>query len=235
MKAAPDGNWEVKGMKSTLKHFQVLGVSFMRRREIGDREPRGGILADQMGLGKTLMTIANIVNGKSKDKKKKTTLIVASPALVSQWYQEIRRHCQSQKDNKHGIGRVIQFRAGHRITSDDPCGIMEDADIVLTTYTEVSKSYPKVVIPPHLITAKAKDAWWTKHWGENKGELHQVKWLRVVLDEAQAIKNHFSHISRACRALEGKFRWAITGTPVQVSLRRITQIQDTDLSAECHL
>ena len=79
-----DGNWLVKGMRTTLKHFQVLGTSFMRKREMGDRKPRGGILADEMGLGKTLMTLANIVNGQSNDKKLKTTLIVASPALVSQ-------------------------------------------------------------------------------------------------------------------------------------------------------
>ena len=53
--AAEDGNWAVKGMKTTLKHFQVLGAGFMRARETQDAEPRGGILADEMGLGKTIM------------------------------------------------------------------------------------------------------------------------------------------------------------------------------------
>jgi hypothetical protein len=49
------GNWLVKGMKTSLKGYQVLGSAFMRRRENAAEEPRGGLMADQMGLGKTLM------------------------------------------------------------------------------------------------------------------------------------------------------------------------------------
>lgn len=48
VKPADDGNWRVKGMKATLKHYQILGVSFMRRRECATQEPKGGILADEM-------------------------------------------------------------------------------------------------------------------------------------------------------------------------------------------
>lgn len=44
-------------MRTTLKHYQVLGVAFMRDRENESHEPRGGILADEMGLGKTLMML----------------------------------------------------------------------------------------------------------------------------------------------------------------------------------
>lgn len=54
---AKSGLWSVKGMKTTLKAYQVLGTGFMRQRENATEEPRGGILADQMGLGKTLMTL----------------------------------------------------------------------------------------------------------------------------------------------------------------------------------
>jgi len=35
-----------------------------------------------------------------------------------------------------------------------------------------------------------------------------------VLDEAQAIKNHKSLTSLACRALSAKHNWAISGTPL---------------------
>lgn len=52
-KAGPDGNWLVKGMRTSLKHYQVLGTAFMRKREHETQQPRGGILADEMGLGKT--------------------------------------------------------------------------------------------------------------------------------------------------------------------------------------
>lgn len=45
------GGWLLTGMKSALTHYQMLGVSFMRGRETGGEEPRGGLLADAMGLG----------------------------------------------------------------------------------------------------------------------------------------------------------------------------------------
>lgn len=39
-----------------------------------------------------------------------------------------------------------------------------------------------------------------------------------MLDEAQAIKNHLSRTSIACRALMADHRWALSGTPIQNSL-----------------
>jgi hypothetical protein len=54
----PDkGLWKVKGMETSLKPYQLLGAAWMRRKENGVQEPRGGLLADQMGLGKTLMML----------------------------------------------------------------------------------------------------------------------------------------------------------------------------------
>jgi hypothetical protein len=57
VKSDGKGLWIVKGMKTSLKGYQVLGTAFMRRRENAAEEPRGGLMADQMGLGKTLMML----------------------------------------------------------------------------------------------------------------------------------------------------------------------------------
>jgi len=57
VKADGNGLWRVKGMSTSLKPYQVLGTAFMRRRENTTEEPRGGLMADQMGLGKTLMML----------------------------------------------------------------------------------------------------------------------------------------------------------------------------------
>jgi hypothetical protein len=56
-KIAEHGNWLVRGMKTSLKGYQMLGSAFMRRRENDTQEPKGGLMADQMGLGKTLMML----------------------------------------------------------------------------------------------------------------------------------------------------------------------------------
>ncbi|KAH9827589.1 SNF2 family N-terminal domain [Teratosphaeria destructans] len=220
---APDGNWSVKGMKSTLKHYQILGVAFMRKRENAGEEPRGGILGDQMGLGKTIMMLCNIVNGRAKPNSKHTaTLIVASPALISQWYSEILQHCQTRREHKqYGLGHVILYKSGSRILSNHVIESLEQADVVLTTYYEIAKSYPKAVVPTNLVTPGQKDAWWKQHYDENRGVFHRAKFHRIVLDEAQAIKNHRGHTSMACRAVEAKYHWAITGTPILNTVKEL--------------
>ena len=47
--------------------------------------------------------------------------------------------------------------------------------------------------------------------------LFEMNWLRVVLDEAQNIKNHRAKCSQACYQLSARAaaRWCISGTPVQ--------------------
>jgi hypothetical protein len=51
VKSDGNGMWIVKGMKTSLKPYQLTGSAFMRRRENAIKEPRGGLVADQMGLG----------------------------------------------------------------------------------------------------------------------------------------------------------------------------------------
>ena len=77
---------------------------------------------------------------------------------------------------------------------------------------------PKNEPPQHLTTKEAKEAWWMNELATRKGVLHRVKWHRIVLDEAQAIKNRLSRTFEGVMELEAKHRWAITGTPVQNSL-----------------
>lgn len=81
--------WDLKGMTSTLHHHQVQGAGTMKEREIGENEPKGGLLADEMGFGKTVMMIATIVaNPPAPDEEYRSTLIVCSPALLSQCERE---------------------------------------------------------------------------------------------------------------------------------------------------
>lgn len=48
--------------------------------------------------------------------------------------------------------------------------------------------------------------------------LAKVAWFRVVLDEAQSIKNHKTQVARACWGLRAKRRWCLSGTPIQNSI-----------------
>ena len=57
-------------------------------------------------------------------------------------------------------------------------------------------------------------------------ELAGYQWRRVVLDEAQAIKNSLSQSARAVRRLNAGHRVALTGTPVENRLAELWSIMD---------
>ena len=87
---------------------------------------KGGILADGMGLGKTVQAISLICARPSNDQACKTTLIVAPVALMRQWEKEIERHIHHLHRLKvhiyHGSGKNADFAK------------LRHYDVVLTTY-----------------------------------------------------------------------------------------------------
>lgn len=227
IKQIPDvGNGEsgflLKGMRSPLKNFQVLGAAFMRRREPSDDQPFGGLVGDQMGLGKTVMMLANIADDLAHRVRGRDspTLIVATPALVKQWESEIRKHLSLEKLGRSKTGKnttasIMTYMTGSKMKSDNSEDIIAGHEFVLTTYDEVRRSFPTNKTPPVFQTSQEKAEYWKEFIAKNKGLLHQVDWKRIVLDEAQAIKNRASQTSLACRFLNGKHRWAMSGTPIQ--------------------
>ncbi|KAL8777205.1 MAG: hypothetical protein Q9213_007961 [Squamulea squamosa] len=211
---ANDGtsNWVLKGMATTLYSYQVQGAAWMKQREIGDVAPYGGILADHMGLGKTLQILACMVaNRPEPGDNVKATLIVCTTSIAHQWEQEIKKHTQ-----KDVFPIIMRQRAGNRVSGMSGADLLlQGADVVVTTYDEVRRSYPKFEPPKHIVLPEKKRAWWDENYEHMRGILHQVHWYRVVLDEAQAIKNRDSQTSIACRGLTAKHRWAVSATPIQ--------------------
>ncbi|MGB3687073.1 MAG: DEAD/DEAH box helicase [Ornithinimicrobium sp.] len=58
------------------------------------------------------------------------------------------------------------------------------------------------------------------------GELESHDWERLVLDEAQAVKNSRSKAAKAVRRLSAEHRVALTGTPVENRLSELWSIMD---------
>lgn len=161
------------------------------------------------------MMLANIVDDVIQPKDKhKTTLIVASPALITQWMSEISRHVETGV-----IGDIVKYHGTSRLVSNNPERVLRKFHIILTTYEEVRKSYPNCDPPLHLVSEQAKSEWWRKHYDKNVGTLHKIKFRRIVLDEAQVIKNHSSKTSIAVRSLMGHYRWAISGVSLIILIK----------------
>ena len=207
----PDGGkWRLKGMRNSLMHHQLLGASWMRERETSNTKPRGGLVADTMGFGKTIMCLANILDGRPpRESPDQTTLVVCPSPLCTQWLQEAQKHVE-----KGRLGRIMLYRSGSRVVTDDPVETLSGCGIIITTYHEVLRSYPRIEVPSELETQEARDQFYREQFEEKKGPLHRINFHRIVLDEATVIKNHCSKITVACLGLAGKYRWIVSGTPI---------------------
>ncbi|TPX76970.1 hypothetical protein CcCBS67573_g01768 [Chytriomyces confervae] len=210
-------------LKVTLLEHQKIGVEWMLRMENGTN--KGGILADDMGLGKTVQSITCCILNPSKDRARKTTLIVAPTSLILQWKEELKRKVDS-RTFKVGV-YYAKDRKGKTAAS------LKHYDIVLTTYGTVAMEWPQT--KKKRTTARPKDPFKPNMDADNedyeqdlkdeeeekskiiaqRGELFKVGWHRVILDEAHLIKNKNTRSARACTQLTATHRWCLTGTPIQ--------------------
>jgi SWI/SNF-related matrix-associated actin-dependent regulator of chromatin subfamily A3 len=164
-------------------------------------ETGGGILADDMGMGKTLSTLGliskrqaegwrwsrseDVENGGTKLRTRATLVVLSSLLIMNEWRKEIKTHLGSSLKwfNYHGKGRQNQLQS------------IFDSDIVLTTY--------------HTLATERR----TK-----KGCIASVKWFRIILDEAHTIRRQATTLYAAVAELHACNRWCLTGTPIQNKL-----------------
>lgn len=68
-----------------LKAFQLEGLNWLMEQE--KTEYRGGLLGDEMGMGKTIQAVSLIM---SDFPQKIPTLVVVPPVALMQWVSEIK-------------------------------------------------------------------------------------------------------------------------------------------------
>ena len=95
--------------------------------------------------------------------------------------------------------RVYAHHGPQRLRGQDLTDQLARTDIVVTTYGTATRDLD---------------------------ELAEIDWNRVVLDEAQAIKNRHSRTAKAVGRLRGEHRVALTGTPVENRLGELWSIMD---------
>ena len=100
-----------------LKGYQVNGVEWMISRE-SDTNLRGGILADDPGLGKTIQTISTLISNVLKK-----TLIIVPTSIISQWKNSIEKCIDKVRVYVH-----------HRDNKDLNTLLNQDFDICITTH-----------------------------------------------------------------------------------------------------
>ncbi|VUC30344.1 unnamed protein product [Clonostachys rosea] len=195
-----------EGLKGTLYHHQEIALTWLKKMEEGTN--KGGILADDMGLGKTISMIS-LMLARPPTARPKTNLIIGPVALLRQWEEEIRDKVQPS----HRMSIFVHH--GNKklsVTSDD----LARYDVVLTTYMTLAAESKRL--------EKLKDEYELQRRQIDYGDsniikkfplLHpRTKFYRIVLDEAQCIKNKNTQSAKACHKLNGVHRWCLSGTPM---------------------
>ncbi|PTU25320.1 hypothetical protein P175DRAFT_0514074 [Aspergillus ochraceoroseus IBT 24754] len=143
----------------------------------------------------------------------RTTLLVVPTHLVKHWKDQLRVHCHSDH-----IGEVVEYHAQARLSTLDDTKSLQKFRIVITTYDEVRRSYPKFRPPKNVTDENVLSELWEAEYSQKIGPLHRIKFERIVLDEAHLIRNRASSISIAIRGLTGHYKWLLTGTPILNSI-----------------
>ncbi|KAF1920165.1 SNF2 family N-terminal domain-containing protein [Ampelomyces quisqualis] len=206
-------------------HVSQLRGMVVTDLQLAEEDPlqslRGGILAEEMGLGKTVELIAlmthhhrTITHDKLFDAytgayvtPSRATLIITPPSILEQWISEINTHAPELKVlHYRGLPPSSAPKEEHAATTLD--NLMR-YDVVLTTYNVLSKEIHYATPPPDRSLRKAK-----RH-ERRKSPLVEISWWRVCLDEAQMIESGVSQAAVVARIIPRCNAWAVSGTPLR--------------------
>ncbi|KAG0626380.1 hypothetical protein M758_2G121300 [Ceratodon purpureus] len=170
-----------------LKGYQLKGIKWMISLW---QNGLNGILADQMGLGKTVQTIGLLSHLKSK-KIYGPFLIVAPLSTLSNWVNEIKRFVPT-------MNVLLYHSSGGKSGRDDlrrkhmPTGAPKESFPVIVTSFEVVMN--------------------------DRRFLAKYKWKYIVVDEGHRLKNFDCKLLRELKQLSAENLLLLTGTPLQNNL-----------------
>mmetsp|Transcript_27766 Transcript_27766/g.60881 ORF Transcript_27766/g.60881 Transcript_27766/m.60881 type:complete len:1570 (-) Transcript_27766:206-4915(-) len=161
----------------------------------------GGLLAEEMGLGKTVEIIELICSDAALRPRSTVsctllggTLVVLPVSLLSQWKEEMATkapHLSVEVYYGENAKRYEEYRRGGAKTTQD----LAVYDVVLTTMTKLQE----------LTRARTTGT---------MNILDKIRWHRMVVDECQFLKNDTTVIARAASAINSKHIWMLSGTPL---------------------
>lgn len=149
-----------------LKPFQLEGLSWMQAME--KMEWGGGLLGDEMGMGKTIQAVSLIM---SDYPAKNPSLVLIPPVALIQWQQEIG-------DYTDGTLKTFVFHGTNKNTKDISVRELTKYDVILMSYNSLESMYRH----------QEKGFRRKEEVHFQKSVIHSLHFHRVILDEAHNIK-----------------------------------------------
>lgn len=211
---------DVYGGTCYVNHFEGI-ISRLVPVEYDD-VLSGGLLAEEMGLGKTVELLALLtVHPRSEIDHlqvhdefsgalvtpSNATLIITPATILQQWKSELIRHAPNLM--------VYQYDGipGHAKNSEGNARIVQDLaakyDVVLTTYSTLRREVHFAADPPKRNMRHAPK------FERTRSPLVQIKWWRICLDEAQMVESGATAAARVACRLPRVHSWAVSGTPLR--------------------
>ncbi len=158
----------------------------------------GACLADDMGLGKSVQLLSLLVHERKAAASKSKKPVTFPPTLLV-CPMSLVGNWQRETTRFAPMLKVHVHHGADRTTGPEFTKIASQSDLVLTTYA---------------LAARDREL------------LADVNWARIVLDEAQNIKNPAAKQTQAVRSFKAPQRIALTGTPVENRLSELWSISE---------
>ncbi|XP_011671534.1 transcription termination factor 2 [Strongylocentrotus purpuratus] len=206
-------------LEVTLMPHQKQALAWMLWRE-AQESPCGGILADEPGLGQNETVISLVIKAVAARKAQKgtetplssremneafirstCTLVICPASLIDRWVKKVERCCMPGQLHIHSYHGPNRERHPEELAK---------YDMVFTSYNLIRSD----LLEDDKEPVKNDEA---STGSKNQPALLRVFWDRIILDEADNIKNHKSQTAIAICRLRARARWAVTGYLIQNS------------------
>eukprot|EP00392_Amoebophrya_sp_AT5.2_P013325 g13443.t1 len=192
----------------TLYEYQKKAVCWMVERE-NWKHLSGGILADDMGTGKTVTCAALL-------RHSEVSLTGPDSGGALAWQRELAAKIGMPLDDNSGLSRRTLIVAPKGVLPVwqkhlKDLGVVTDGQLFV--YHGQRKTSPKLT-PDFSITLTTYTTF-RMNAAELSGEDLNGGWQRVLIDEGQQIRNDETKTAKALtEPLKARTRWIVSGTPV---------------------